>query len=251
MILNYEFNSQENHGQQSLFMQSRNIKAEQPDCPVGESICPIINEVISLREQVMTDPLTGLFNLRYFHQALEQELERTERTRISTSLMMIDLDFFKEVNDTWGHEAGNEVLKQTADLIRASTRRLDVQCRYGGEEFVVILPSSERRLAVQVAERLRENIAANTFPAVGQQLKITASIGLAFHNADSPSDVSGLVADADHYLYKAKRGGRNQVCFPPFAEEEAAVSSEERVALGSMFADKNDDNETFEGDWPE
>ena len=108
-------------------MQSRK-QAAAPECPVGESHCPVIDEVIGLREQVVTDPLTGLYNIRYFHQALEQELERTERTRIATAVMMIDLDFFKSINDTWGHEAGNDVLKQTADIIRAGTRRLDVQC---------------------------------------------------------------------------------------------------------------------------
>ncbi|MAD45587.1 MAG: GGDEF domain-containing protein [Oceanospirillaceae bacterium] len=231
-------------------MQSRK-QAAAPECPVGESHCPVIDEVIGLREQVVTDPLTGLYNIRYFHQALEQELERTERTRIATAVMMIDLDFFKSINDTWGHEAGNDVLKQTADIIRAGTRRLDVQCRYGGEEFVVILPSTERRLAVQVAERLRENIATHPFPAAGQTLNITASIGLAFHNADNPADLTGLVASADHFLYKAKRDGRNRVCFPPFEVEEAAVSGEERSALGSMFSDQEDDGETFEGDWSE
>ena len=223
-----------------------------PQCPVGESHCTVINEVIALREQVVTDPLTGLYNLRYFHQALEQELERTERTRIATAVMMIDLDFFKQINDTWGHEAGNDVLTSVAAIIRASTRRLDIQCRYGGEEFVVILPSTERRLAVQVAERLRENIAAAEVETAGQTLTVTASIGLAFHNADNPDNASGLVASADHFLYKAKREGRNRVCYPAFESEEVIVCGEERQALGSMFADQTDnDEEVFEGDWSE
>jgi len=227
--------------------------AEIPLCPVGEAHCPVIDEVVSLREQVVTDPLTGLYNLRYFHASLAQELERTERTKIATALMMVDLDHFKRINDTWGHEAGNDVLRQTARLIRDSTRRLDVQCRYGGEEFVVILPSTEQRLAVQVAERLRDSIASFLFVADGHELKVTASIGVAFHSMESPFDAAGLIGSADHYLYEAKHNGRNRVCYASPEEDYVGVSGEEKALLGSMFAGDyhDEDDQDFDSEWPD
>lgn len=217
-------------------------KNTRPECPVGESVCPVIDEVVTLREQVVTDPLTGLFNVRYFRAALEQELERTERTQVATALMMIDLDHFKRVNDTWGHEAGNQVLRQTARIIRDCTRKLDIQCRYGGEEFVVILPSTERRLAVQVAERIRHNIEI-TPVAVGEEIiRLTTSIGVAFHSAESFFDASGLIASADEYLYQAKNGGRNQVCYPELQTQQTAVSGEEKDAFHDLFGGASDDD---------
>ncbi|EDO25551.1 predicted protein, partial [Nematostella vectensis] len=156
------------------------------------------------------DPLTSLYNVRFFRQALDQEIERTQRTLISTAVMMIDLDHFKQVNDTYGHEAGNRVLRQTARLIRDSTRRLDIQCRYGGEEFVVILPTTELMLAAHVAERLRESIEATpVFLDDDNHISVTASIGLALHSADAPLTAAELVAAADEQLYRAKEQGRN------------------------------------------
>lgn len=86
------------------------VTNDRPQCPVGETQCPVVEEVLQLRQQVITDPLTGLFNVRYFRTALAQELERTERTLLPTALIMLDLDHFKQVNDSWGHEVGNLVL---------------------------------------------------------------------------------------------------------------------------------------------
>ena len=223
--------------------QKRKARTSRPECPVGESACAIIDEVVRLRELVITDPLTGLYNLRYFLTALDQEMERTERTQIATALMMIDLDHFKSINDTWGHQAGDEVLRQTARIIRDSTRRLDIQCRYGGEEFVVILPSTERRLAVQVAERLRENIEFTPIAAMGREIHVTASIGIAFHSAETPCDATTLISRADELLYAAKHNGRNRVCFPDFVTESTAVSGEEKDLLHGMFGGAPDDEE--------
>ena len=148
------------------------------DCPECGTPNPWANELVELREQVITDPLTGLYNLRYFRSALDSELERTLRTTLPTSLMMIDLDHFKQVNDVWGHEVGNQVLKLTARLIKQVTRQLDIQCRYGGEEFVVILPSTTLLLASQVAERLRQQIQESEILVGEQSLRVTASIGV-------------------------------------------------------------------------
>lgn len=206
-----------------------------PLCPIGEAQCVVIDELLQLREMVITDPLTGLYNVRYFREILAQELERTERTLISTCLMMIDLDHFKRINDTYGHEAGNAVLQQTARLIQASTRKLDIQCRYGGEEFVVILPSTERMMALQVAERLCDNIAQTPVVVDGHSLTVTASIGLAIHSTEKLHDASSLIKEADHYLYEAKQNGRNQVRYAQADTHISAVNTDEKDLLHALF----------------
>jgi two-component system cell cycle response regulator len=210
------------------------------DCPKCGLLSPWAHELRSLREQVITDPLTGLFNVRYFRSALEIELERTVRSAIPTSLMMIDLDHFKQVNDVWGHEVGNQVLKLTARLIKQVTRQLDIQCRYGGEEFVVILPSTSLLLASQVAERLRQQIEQSEIVTGDTSFNVTASIGLSVRLAHEHGGVSDLIKAADDCLYQAKSLGRNQVFYPSVEREEAAVSGDEKAALMGMFSDYQD-----------
>ena len=140
-------------------------KATNTECPVGEVQCQFLDELIKLREEVeelstlvRTDPLTELSNFRHFTQSLEMEMERTRRTAYPTSVIMLDLDYFKKINDTWGHDLGNKVLVQTAVLIRQTVRKLDIPCRYGGEEFVIILPNTDLPAAIGLAERLRFSI---------------------------------------------------------------------------------------------
>lgn len=208
------------------------------NCPECGSPNPWADELSLLREQVITDPLTGLYNLRYFRGALDSELERTLRTTLPTSLMMIDLDHFKQVNDVWGHEVGNQVLKLTARLIKQVTRQLDIQCRYGGEEFVVILPSTTLLLASQVAERLRKKIQQSEIVVGDQTLNVTASIGVSVRLSHETGTASELIKAADACLYQAKAEGRNQVCFNGFEpEEEGTVSGDEKAALMGMFSD--------------
>lgn len=211
-------------------------------CPKCGAHNPWADELLSLREQVITDPLTGLFNVRHFRSALDIELERTLRTGSPTSLMMIDLDHFKKVNDRWGHEVGNRVLKLTADIIRQVTRQLDVQCRYGGEEFVVILPSTNILLASQVAERLRQRLEDAEIEVGEDVFNITASIGLAVRTVNEPGAALKLIKVADECLYKAKELGRNQVYYSAVGvEDEMAVSHDEKAALMGMFFDIEDE----------
>lgn len=219
---------------------SKVASREPLDCPGCGLQSPWANELLSLREQVITDPLTELFNVRYFRSALDTELERTVRTTIPTSLMMVDLDHFKQVNDVWGHEVGNQVLKLTARLIKQVTRQLDIQCRYGGEEFVVILPSTTLLLASQVAERLRQKIEESEIFTEEQSFKVTASIGLSVRLAHEKGTASDLIKAADDCLYQAKSAGRNQVCFVGSEPEEATVSGDEKEALMGMFSDYKD-----------
>jgi two-component system cell cycle response regulator len=215
----------------------KSFNIQQLECPKCGLYSPLADELLMLRAQVITDPLTGLFNVRHFRAALDIELERTTRTGVPTALMMIDLDHFKHVNDQWGHEVGNQVLKTTARLIGQATRQLDIQCRYGGEEFVVILPSTSLLLASQVAERLRKLIAKTEVDAEGKVLQVTASIGLSVRLVNEQIDATHLIKKADECLYQAKSEGRNQVCFNAAEETaEVTVSIDEKAALLGMFS---------------
>ena len=149
------------------------MQTELLSCPARQQECCYLDELKTLRKQVITDPLTGLFNVRYFRDSLESELERTRRTGMSTCLMIIDLDHFKRVNDTYGHENGNRVLVHCAELLQSQTRKLDICCRYGGEEFVIILPSTELMLAQQVAERCRSLLAQTPVNLEEGELNVT------------------------------------------------------------------------------
>lgn len=217
--------------------------SESPLCPVGEKQCTVIDEVNELRqavnalaEQARSDPLTGLFNYRHLRQLLEQEMERTCRTQQATVLVMIDLDHFKQVNDQWGHEVGNRALVSTAECLRQVTRRLDIPCRYGGEEFAVVLPSTDLLTGVRVAERIRQSIADQPVLVDGVDISLTASIGVDLylpHHDDTPEQ---FIARVDQCLYQAKQAGRNQVCHGVArSPSSAAVSKEERDLLVGIF----------------
>ncbi len=159
------------------------------------------------------DSLTNLWNHGYFQYLLAVELERAKATETPLSLIMIDIDDFKIYNDSLGHQTGDKILKNIADLIKNQSRKMDYVCRYGGEEFAVILPYTDRKETFLIAERLRENIAKHPFSKEEVQPKkcITASIGLASfpEDGDSPSK---LIAHSDHALYEAKNKGKNNTC---------------------------------------
>lgn len=158
-------------------------------------------------EQASTDHLTGLANRRRFERQLDKEVERTSRHGRPFCLVMLDLDDFKQVNDTFGHEAGDEALKSLARVLQQGTRGIDLAARVGGEEFAVILTETNLETAIEVAERLRVAIKALEIPPVGQ---IAASFGV----AECPSHAQSsreLLASADAALYEAKRQGRDRV----------------------------------------
>ena len=217
-------------------MSPEDMFVEKLHCPVGESHCILFDEVTILRKQVVTDPLTGLFNVRHFRKSLEHELERTRRTGMTTALIMVDLDHFKNINDTWGHESGNQVLQTVAQLLQDQTRKLDICCRYGGEEFAVILPSTELMLARQVAERCLNALRETVIPLDETDLQVTASIGVAVAD-NSAQTAESLIENADECMYEAKRGGRNQVVSKRPQPSESAVSADERDALRGLFGD--------------
>ena len=222
-------------------------KIYEDDCPVGHKDCNILAEINELQRrtteleaQVQTDALTGLSNFRGFEERLEQEMERTRRLEEPTSLIMIDIDHFKKVNDAYGHEIGNQALIHVSRLMCQTLRKLDIPCRYGGEEFALILPSAPLAPAVQVAERIRKLIAKTPFMSDHLKISLTISLGVESFNPISTYSSSELIKSADSYLYQAKHTGRNCTCHPPIdlSAEKAAVSSKERQDLFAAFGRK-------------
>lgn len=210
------------------------------NCPNGESDCPIYTDIAdmkdkiqSLSELVRTDHMTGLFNKRHLLFSLEQELERSIRNQQPTTLVLLDVDHFKQVNDTHGHLVGDKVLKHLAATIQRTIRKIDIPCRYGGEEFAIILPSTSTLVGVQVAERIREAIENTAIHFSDEQtLKVTISLGLDTFNYFESTSVDQLIQNADAQLYESKNKGRNQVSYTvKKRDDQSVVSTEEKDAL--------------------
>ncbi len=164
-----------------------------------------------LRDQAIRDPLTGLFNRRYFEESLDREIHRAERRGLTVGLVMIDVDHFKKFNDTYGHEGGDAVLRDVGRLVRTSMRGEDVACRYGGEEFVLMLTETSLGSLCERTEELRQAVSNQQTVFRGQLLKsITISCGVANfpQNASSPEE---LLRAADAALYQAKERGRDRL----------------------------------------
>jgi diguanylate cyclase (GGDEF)-like protein len=160
-----------------------------------------------LARKAQIDALTGLWNRRYFDQRFEAEISLSRRGNRPLAVLMLDLDAFKSINDTFGHPAGDEVLRRTAQLLAQSVRTEDVVCRYGGEEFAIIAPGIHRG-AADLAERLRASVEKQQIVLAGKPLHMTISIGWAAATTDPGSRLLGL---ADEALVRAKRLGRNRV----------------------------------------
>lgn len=163
-------------------------------------------------ELAITDSLTGLHNRRYMESHLTSLLDRANETDRPLALLIVDIDFFKSVNDTHGHDSGDEVLREFARRLKGGIRGIDLACRFGGEEFVIVMPEAEIATASAVGERLRRQIAAAPFPINGgaNALDVTVSVGIAVRTADDKTSDT-LLRRADQALYRAKRDGRNRV----------------------------------------
>jgi two-component system, cell cycle response regulator len=162
-------------------------------------------------EMAITDPLTGLYNRRYTESHLGSLLEQAASHKKPLTVLVIDIDYFKAINDTYGHDAGDDVLREFSLRIKKSIRGIDLACRYGGEEFVVVMPETDLTVATMVAERLRRRIATEPFPIQdgSRSIEVTISIGI---SALSREDTAAkILKRADAALYRAKRDGRNRV----------------------------------------
>lgn len=167
---------------------------------------------LELREQAVTDGLTGLYNHRYFIQRLEEEATRVSRYGGKFSIVMFDLDYFKQINDRFGHLCGNAVLKEVSEFLRMGVRGVDIVARYGGEEFAILLPETPSGGAQVVAERIRARISQHQFQERTSDIGVTVTIsgGVATYPLHA-EETSQLVSKADRALYKAKRSGRNKI----------------------------------------
>jgi two-component system, cell cycle response regulator len=179
----------------------------------------------SVEALASTDALTGLFNRRRFADVLKREFAVTKRYKNTLSCLVLDLDHFKQINDRYGHDAGDQVLKEVARRITGSLREVDLAARYGGEEFVVLLPHTSKTDARIVAERLLKNVRKQEFNFGGQVVTVTTSIGLAGNSDVDTNNPDDLVKAADIALYEAKRAGRNQVVTYSAGEGKASLAS--------------------------
>jgi len=164
-----------------------------------------------LLELSNTDHLTGLFNRRYLMEALEKEVQRSVRKGGNLSLIMLDIDHFKQVNDAFGHLQGDIVLQKVAVQLQKELRSYGVASRYGGEEFIAVLPDATLKEAIFVADRVRMSIQKAKFSGALSKLSLTVSMGVALFSAEGNSTVDGFIKMADDALYRAKANGRNRV----------------------------------------
>ncbi|MGE5405320.1 MAG: diguanylate cyclase [Candidatus Saccharibacteria bacterium] len=174
----------------------------------------IKDEYDKLQAISIVDELTGLYNRRYFMERFVEEMNRAKRYKYPISCLMIDVDYFKQINDRFGHLTGDKVLAEIALTFKNFTRVVDLVARYGGEEFVVLLPQTDLSGAMIVAEKIREKLAETDLTVEDQIMRITVSIGIGVYYGEGASGgtIQDLLSQADQALYQAKRSGRNQTC---------------------------------------
>lgn len=165
------------------------------------------------REEATIDFLTGLNNVRQFDKVWNKMIQSAKEKEESIALLLLDIDFFKKVNDTYGHPVGDKILAELGSVLKNSTRSTDIISRNGGEEFSVILPKTTPSQAIAAAKKIQRTVAAHPFPISNDQsIQLTVSIGLAVY-PDMVYNPEKIVAQADQYLYEAKQSGRNKICF--------------------------------------
>jgi diguanylate cyclase (GGDEF)-like protein len=201
---------------------------EDPD----EQIQSIIDALCHLS---IHDGLTGLVNVTFFHAVLAREIERSLRTGRTCGLMVIDGDFFKQINDTYGHATGDRVLQSIAHQMQRSLRAMDTAARIGGEEFAIILPECEPSDAIHAAMRIHAGINPLSVPMDQNMIQVTTSAGLVWTNPNKPANSLDLLAEADQEMYRAKRAGRGRLCYKNL--DPTLVSYQERSALMNYIED--------------
>jgi diguanylate cyclase len=195
------------------------------------------NIIDALCDLSVHDGLTGLVNATFFHAVLDREVNRSLRTGRSCGLMVIDIDHFKRINDTYGHTTGDIVIQAVAEQMRHSLRSMDTAARIGGEEFAIILPECSPEDAIHAATRIHSGLNPIVLRIEPQVLQLTTSVGLVWTNLSVPISAAALLAQADQEMYRAKRSGRALLCHPPI--EVTVVSQQERSALLNLQFEGN------------
>jgi two-component system, cell cycle response regulator len=178
-----------------------------------------------VKSMAIRDSLTGLYNYGYFRESLHYEVEKSRRYRTPLSLLFLDIDDFKRINDTLGHLKGDKIMRQVAGILKKGIRQADLLCRYGGDEFVMLVSQTPQDQAIMLAERLRQRVAQSSLNRAGHDLMVTVSIGVA--GLEPEMTVEGLIKAADKAHYQAKQAGKNQVATSkpaPLPEKDASPS---------------------------
>lgn len=208
--------------QQTKQMVEENQKLESKLNNSSSAMEKLKAEVETFKHEAMTDSLTGLANRKHYDYELAKQMEMSYTTTLPLSLIVLDIDFFKKFNDTYGHQVGDQVLRLVARVMRDTVKGKDLPARYGGEEFVVILPETELNDAEVVAQKIRQTVESKEVinRTTGEKLgRITISAGVAQLDIATEEDSAKLLERADASLYEAKRGGRNQVRLAPMPSE--------------------------------
>ncbi|MCZ6525760.1 MAG: GGDEF domain-containing protein [Gammaproteobacteria bacterium] len=213
-----------------LNLQSLEIDVEPTNNGRINKTAAMQNLLTVLSQLILEDSLTGLFNRRYFKRALKSEMERNVREHRPVGLAVIDIDHFKRINDTWGHDGGDKVLKAVTMIMNRNVRQSDTLIRIGGEEFAVVMPNIRHQAAGDAMERLRADIANSIIPVNSDELRTSVSIGIAVREPNQIIHADELYKQADQALYQAKETGRNKVVLygPPAS---TGLSASEREAL--------------------
>ncbi|MBN2332732.1 MAG: diguanylate cyclase [Deltaproteobacteria bacterium] len=205
LLLKETLSLKEQTGRMITEVQQANARVES----ANQKIEKLKQQMEKIKEEVIIDPLTKVYNRRAFDDKIKQEFASFKRYDSKTSLIMLDIDHFKIVNDTYGHRTGDGVLRVVAGILKKEIRDIDVLARYGGEEFIIVLPHTTLQPAVEVAERLRMRVSESRFAYKGERFSITASFGVAELQEDDTLDA--YLRRVDAALYEAKDAGRNQV----------------------------------------
>jgi len=207
----------------------RHAGREEPQLYTKDSVEQIQNVIDALCELSVHDGMTGLVNATFFHVVLGREIERSLRTGKLCGLMVLDIDYFKRINDTYGHAVGDIVLQSVGAIITQNLRGMDTAARIGGEEFAVILPECSPEDSIYAATRIHKALNPLEITIQGHDLHITSSVGLVWTRLRHAISSGELLLEADREMYRAKRSGRARLCHPPLTGN--AITREERSDL--------------------